>query len=133
MPTVYSCSAGSITGESLSSFDDEAERDQRGIGRPSKAEPFRGLLVSELMAQPDVLAVELLRRAKLKGYTGGKSALYKLIKELRPERPRPIVRFEGLADEFVRNGMPPGILARLAAGASPTTRSRSPVATRGEA
>jgi transposase len=52
------------------------------------------------MAQPDVLAVELLRRAKLKGYTGGKSALYELVKELRPERPRPIVRFEGLAGEF---------------------------------
>lgn len=84
----------------VSSFDAEAERDQRGIGRPSKAEPFRGFLISELMAQPDVLAVELLRRAKLKGYTGGKSALYELIKELRPERPRPIVRFEGFAGEF---------------------------------
>jgi len=84
----------------ISSFDTEAERDQRGIGRPSKAEPFRSFVVSELMAQPDVLAVELVRRAKLKGYTGGKSALYELVKELRPERPRPIVRFEGLAGEF---------------------------------
>jgi len=84
----------------VSSFDTEAERNQRAIGRPSKAEPFRGFLISELMAQPDVLAVELLRRAKLKGYAGGKSALYELVKELRPERPRPIVRFEGLAGEF---------------------------------
>ncbi|HSN27160.1 MAG TPA: hypothetical protein VLT45_12770, partial [Kofleriaceae bacterium] len=56
--------------------------------------------MSELMAQPDVLAVELLRRARNKGYTGGKSALYELVKELRPERPRPIVRFEGLPGEF---------------------------------
>ncbi len=52
------------------------------------------------MAQPDVLAIELLRRARNKGYTGGKSALYELVKELRPERPRPIVRFEGLPGEF---------------------------------
>ena len=69
----------------VTSFDVEAEREQRGIGRPSKAEPLRSFLVAELIGQPDVLAVELFRRAKLKGYTGGKSALYELIKELRPE------------------------------------------------
>src|SRR5689334_23055631 len=84
----------------VSSFDTGAEREKRRIGRPSKAEPFRSFLVGELMAQPDVLAVELLRRARNQGYTGGKSALYELVKELRPERPRPIVRFEGLAGEF---------------------------------
>lgn len=84
----------------VSSFDTGAEREKRRIGRPSKAEPFRSFLVSELMAQPDVLAIELLRRARNKGYTGGKSALYELVKELRPERPRPIVRFEGLPGEF---------------------------------
>lgn len=81
-------------------FDTAAEREKRRIGRPSKAEPFRSLLVSELMGQPDVLAVELLRRARSKGYKGGKSALYELVKELRPERPRPVVRFEGLPGEF---------------------------------
>jgi transposase len=86
--------------DSVTSFDTDAERARRGIGRPSKAEPFRSLLVGELAVQPDVLAVELLRRAKLKGYDGAKSALYALIKELRPERPRPVVRFEGLAGEF---------------------------------
>ena len=81
-------------------FDTAAERKKRRIGRPSKAAPFRSLLVSELMAQPDVLAVELLRRARNQGYTGGKSALYELVKELRPKRPRPVVRFEGLPGEF---------------------------------
>jgi transposase len=81
-------------------FDTAAERKRRRIGRPSKAEPFRSFLVSELMGQPDVLAVELLRRARNQGYAGGKSALYELVKELRPERPRPIVRFEGVAGEF---------------------------------
>lgn len=86
--------------DSVTTFDTDAERARRGIGRPSKAEPFRSLLVGELAVQPDVLAVELLRRAKLKGYDGAKSALYALVKELRPERPRPVVRFEGLAGEF---------------------------------
>jgi transposase len=84
----------------VTNFDADAERTRRGIGRPSKAEPFRGFVIAELVTQPDVLAVELLRRAKLKGYAGGKSALYALVKEVRPERPRPIVRFEGLAGEF---------------------------------
>ena len=62
--------------EAVTAFDTNAERDKRRIGRPSKAEPFRSFLVGELIAQPDVLAVELLRRAKNKGYSGGKSALY---------------------------------------------------------
>ena len=86
--------------DAVTSFDSKAEREKRRVGRPSKAEPFRSFLVSELMAQPDVLAVELLRRARSKGYAGGKSAIYELVKELRPERPRPIVRFEGLPGEF---------------------------------
>jgi transposase len=90
---------------SVSSFDSEGERERRRIGRPSKAEPFRSFLVGELMAQPDVLAVELLRRARNTGYAGGKSALYTLVKELRPERPRPIVRFEGLPGEFSQHGL----------------------------
>jgi transposase len=44
--------------------------------------------------------VEILRRAKLKGYAGGKTALYTLISVLRPKTIRPLVRFEGLAGEF---------------------------------
>src|SRR5687767_5515656 len=56
----------------VTSFDNKAESAKRRIGRPSKAEPFRDLLARELVAQPDVLAVELLRRAKNDGYTGGK-------------------------------------------------------------
>jgi transposase len=84
----------------VTSFENEAERARRRIGRPSKAGPFRDLIARELVAQPDVLAVELLRRARNDGYEGGKSALYALVRELRPERPQPIVRFEGVAGEF---------------------------------
>jgi transposase len=72
----------------------------RCVGRPAKAEHFRSFLVAELAKDPNIMSLELLRRAKLDGYSGGKSALYELIKELRPEKPRPLVRFEGLPGEF---------------------------------
>jgi transposase len=54
----------------VTSFDTEAERAKREVGRPSKAEPFRSFLVGELAVQPDVLSVELFRRARLKSYAG---------------------------------------------------------------
>ncbi len=85
----------------VSSFDSTAERARRCVGRPAKAEAFRALLVGELAKQPGVLGVELLRRARLAGYAGGKSALYELIAAIRPrERAQPLVRFEGLPGEF---------------------------------
>jgi len=46
------------------------------------------------------MALELLGRARGQGYSGGKSALYDLVKALRPERVEPIIRFEGLAGEL---------------------------------
>ncbi len=82
------------------SVDGQAERERRRIGRPSKAEPYRAFIARQLVAEPGVLAVELLRRAKHEGYTGAKSALYELVRELRPDTPRPVVRFEGLPGEF---------------------------------
>src|SRR5687767_15486369 len=56
----------------VASFDTQAERQRRRVGRPSKAEPFRSYLIAELAKQPDVLALELLRRARGQGYSGGK-------------------------------------------------------------
>jgi transposase len=79
------------------------EEPHHRIGRPSKAEPFRQLVVREIAKQPDVLSVELLRRARLEQYSGGKSALYELIREIRPHKPRQIVRFEGLPGEFTQH------------------------------
>jgi transposase len=81
-------------------LDVAREREARGIGRPAKAEPFRAFVVEALALDPDLLSVEVLRRAKLKGYGGGKTALYDLISALRPKTVRPLVRFEGLAGEF---------------------------------
>jgi transposase len=85
----------------VTALDSAAQRGRRGVGRPGKAEAFRELLTAELAKQPGVRGVELLRRARLAGYAGGKSALYELIVEIRPrERPQPLVRFEGLPGEF---------------------------------
>ena len=58
-------------------------------------------MVVELLAQESaLLSVDIVRRAKLAGYRGGKSALYDLIQAIRPKTPRPLVRFEGLPGEF---------------------------------
>jgi transposase len=86
--------------DAVADFDTPSGRKRRRIGRPSKAEPFRAFLVAELKADPAAMSLELLRRARGQGYAGGKSAFYRLIKELRPQRVRPVVRFEGLPGEF---------------------------------
>jgi len=41
----------------------------------AKAEPFRALVVEVLALDPDLVSVELLRRAKLNGDGGGKTVL----------------------------------------------------------
>jgi len=83
--------------------DEGAERERRGIGRPSKAEPFRTFVTELLVGEPELRSVEVLRRAKLTGYAGGKTALYDLIAAVRPRAIRPIVRFEGLPGEFTQH------------------------------
>ncbi|MGH9254621.1 MAG: IS21 family transposase [Vicinamibacterales bacterium] len=80
--------------------DAAGERARRSIGRPSKAEPFRRFVVELLTAEPEVLSLEILRRAKLAGYGGGKTALYELVHTVRPVPVRPVIRFEGLPGEF---------------------------------
>lgn len=84
-------------------IDNEAERHRRSIGRPAKAEPMRAVIAEILALEPTLLSVEILRRAKLKGYKGGKSALYDLIRTVRPKPIRPMVRFEGLPGEFTQH------------------------------
>jgi hypothetical protein len=78
------------------SVDGDAERERRRIGRPTKAERFRAVLTTALAEDATLLSVELLRRARLAGYDGGKSAVYELVRTLRPHTTRPLVRFDGL-------------------------------------
>jgi hypothetical protein len=86
--------------EAVTTVDNVAERERRQIGRPSKAEAYREVLVQALAEAPTLKSVELLHRARLAGYTGGKSALYTLAQMLRVRTITPLVRFEGLPGEF---------------------------------
>ena len=87
----------------ISQIDNQVERGVRGIGRPSKAEPYRSFVVQLLATEPELMSLEVLRRARLQGYAGGKTALYDLIQSLRPKRVRLITRFEGLPGEFTQH------------------------------
>lgn len=59
----------------VETVDNGAERAKRQIGRPSKAEAFREVLRETLRDEPTLRSVKLLHRARLAGYTGGKSAI----------------------------------------------------------
>jgi transposase len=73
----------------------------RRVGRPSLAAPWTVQLQAWLAEDRALLGVELLRRAREAGYRGGKSALYALVRRLRPAAPPvPVVRFEGAPGEF---------------------------------
>jgi len=73
----------------------------RRVGRPSKVAAFRSLAAEILEAEPSLPSVEVLHRLRCAGYDGGKSAVYSLVRRLRPCRAcPPMVRFEGLAGEF---------------------------------
>ena len=90
-----------IVGEApVERIEDDAERQQRRIGRPSKADPFRNAVLDILKDEPELLSLEILRRMRDRGYDGRKSAMYRLIASVRPEPVRPMVRFDGLPGEF---------------------------------
>jgi hypothetical protein len=80
--------------------DDAAEREKRGIGRPSKVQDSRGLIVKILEEKPDLPSLEILRRIREAGYQGGKTVLYALVASVRPKATKPLIRFEGLPGEF---------------------------------
>ena len=76
-----------------------------GPGRPSEIEPFRHPVASLLEVEPGLSTVEVLRRFREQGYTGGKSAFYDLVKSIRKpagEGAEPIVRFEGVPGEYAQ-------------------------------
>jgi len=90
-----------VAGEpAVQQVEDRRERVRRRIGRPRTAELFRALVEKVLKEEPQILSVEVLRRARLDGYQGGKSALYSLAASMRLRTVRLQMRFEGLAGEF---------------------------------
>ncbi len=79
---------------------DEASAARRP-GRPSKVEAYRAIVADVLKSEPELPTMEILHRARQRGYAGGKSALYDLVASMRaPTTAAPMVRFEGLPGEF---------------------------------
>src|SRR5262245_48801927 len=86
--------------EAVTSVDNTAERARRHVGRPSKAEAYRDVLVQALTDNPELRSVELLHRARQAAYGGGKSALYTLAQALRVRPVIPLLRSEGSPGEL---------------------------------
>jgi hypothetical protein len=59
----------------------------RGAGRPSTVDLYAPQVAQWLREDPDLPGIEILRRVRLAGYAGGKSALYELVRRLRAQRP----------------------------------------------
>jgi len=88
------------TEEPVETVDDAVERTKRKVGRPGVAEGYREFVQQILKDEPELLSVEILRRAKLQGYAGAKTAMYHLIAQIRPRETKIGMRFEGVAGEF---------------------------------
>ena len=58
--------------------DDAREHTKRQIGRPSTVASFRKQVVAIVQEKPDLASLEILRRVRESGYSGGKTALYAL-------------------------------------------------------
>jgi hypothetical protein len=55
----------------------------RGVGRRSKLALYSPRIEQWLRENPGVSGAEILRRAQIAGYRGGKSALYELVRRLK--------------------------------------------------
>src|SRR5207244_6838729 len=91
-----------IEGEAaVSDSDTTALVRARGVGRPSIAAASTATITRWLEEDRTLPSGEIVRRLQQEyGYRGGKSALYELIRRLRPVPVAPLVRFEGVPGEF---------------------------------
>ncbi len=63
--------------------------------RPSKLDPFKGILEARLQDYPQLSAVRLLEEIKAAGYAGGYDQVKRYVRVVRPREPAdPVVRFE---------------------------------------
>jgi len=58
------------------------------VGRPSVVAQYEPQLAQWIREHPDLSGAEILRRARLAGYRGGKSAFYELVRRLRASQPK---------------------------------------------
>ena len=90
----------------VETLEEEQFRKSRGVGRPSSIAQYKDVIeqwLEEPRADEDgpIQSQEILRRLRSEGYQGGKSAVYELVRRLRPKKAVvPLVRFEGLPGEF---------------------------------
>jgi transposase len=90
----------------MSEADDASFRKSRKLGRKSGVEPYTEQIqqwLSEERAPGDgpMKSTEIFARLRGLGYPGGRSAVYELVRRLRPIKAAvPVVRFEGLPGEF---------------------------------
>jgi len=90
----------------VGSADEERFRKSRNLGRPSNVSQYEAEIRQWFTAARDpadgeMKSQEVLSRLRQRGYTGGKTAVYDLVRRLRPPKPKvPMVRFEGLPGEF---------------------------------
>ena len=56
------------------------------VGRPSNLAQYAPQIAQWLREDPAPSAIEILRRVRLAGYRGGKSALYELVRRVRTRR-----------------------------------------------
>lgn len=90
----------------VTNTDEKSFRKSRSVGRPSTAEEHEET-VRQWLEEPRKLedgplkSSEIFTRLKAKGYEGGKTAVYDLVRRIRPQKTKPpLVRFEGLPGEF---------------------------------
>jgi len=90
----------------ITTNDDAALRQAQKVGRRSTVAQYEAQ-IQQWLVEPrapedgPLQSQEVLARLRTQGYSGGRTAVYDLVRRLRPaQTPVPIVRFEGLPGEF---------------------------------
>ena len=75
--------------------DDGAVRYGPRPSRPSKLDPYRGIIDTRLAEYPELSAVRLFNEVQAAGYPGGYGQVKRYVREVRPRPPEePVQRFE---------------------------------------
>ena len=76
-------------------LDDGAVRYGPRRSRPSKLDPYRGIIDARLAEYPELSAVRLFNEVQAAGYPGGYGQVKRYVREVRPRPPEePVQRFE---------------------------------------
>jgi transposase len=85
----------------VTTADTGALIEARRVGRPAVAAPWAAVVAGWLEEDRNLPSGEIVRRLREEQqYAGGKSAVYELVRRLRPTPLAPMVRFEGAPAEF---------------------------------